>query len=54
MNILYTAPTAIRAFIKGVSMARETDQQSAFVGTVCEPINLEAGCGIARSRRGGP
>ena len=52
VNILYTAPTAIRAFMKGGTEALEKHDLSSLrlLGTVGEPINPRVGV-VPRERR---
>jgi acetyl-CoA synthetase len=51
VNIMYTAPTAIRTFIKWGNQYPDRHDLSSLrlLGTVGEPINPKPGCGIARS-----
>ncbi len=50
VSIFYTAPTAIRAFIKwGDEWPNKYDLSSLrLLGSVGEPINPRPGCGITR------
>jgi acetyl-CoA synthetase len=42
VTIFYTAPTAIRAFMRGATSGRKTTSSLRLLGTVGEPINPEA------------